>query len=216
MFGNKDSISHPQVSASEILDRVPISSIVFALGFERPRRGTRTKCVLHKGDGFSFSWNERKGTWFCFRCNEGGGKVQLVQRALGKNPRDALRWIADLACISLDRPWTREDKRAWTERRRAAESEARELVEWKHLMIETLRAERNRLMETYHGSTRFLMKHGAKGPEGDWRFDLAHEVQITTWPKVEALDRGIALIRGAPFEELLPLFRSRQRKAAAA
>jgi hypothetical protein len=96
-----------------------------ALGFQLPRtkNGTRTKCILHGGDRDSFAFNELKGTWFCHRCTEGGGKIKLVQRALGVDTRGALRWIADLAGMPLDR-WSSKDRQEYARRRESSERQA--------------------------------------------------------------------------------------------
>jgi hypothetical protein len=192
---------------TDILDRVSITEVMTALGFEQPRRGTRTKCILHKGDGLSFSFNPAMGTWFCFRCNEGGGKIRLVQRALGLNPKAALRWIADLAGVPTDRAGTREQRRDWAIRRRAAEAEAREFLTWRNMMIDVLRAHRDVYLHAYHRAKNYIISHGADALLGDLAMGAAEVCES----RYQNLDKRIELILATPLETLLPFFRASKR-----
>jgi len=199
----------PQVSAREVIDRVPILEIMVTLGFERPRRGTRTRCILHQGDGFSFSFSSAKGTWFCHRCNEGGGKIKLVQRALGLDARSALRWIAELGGIPLE-SWTNEERLEYGRRRKAAEHEAAEFLEWKNRMIEALREARDVYLQAYHRCRRFIVTNSLDHPRAN---DIATMCERYE-ERYQDLDRRIETIRNAQADALLSIFRNGMKRAA--
>jgi hypothetical protein len=105
--------------SQEIIDRVSMPELLRALGFS-PGKGKRTRCILHGGKNpTAFSFDSDKGVWHCFVCGEGGGKMRLVQRVLGLDPRTALAWLGDLAGVHLeDRPLSPAEHAAWVERRR--------------------------------------------------------------------------------------------------
>jgi len=142
--------------------------IMVAAGFERPKikGGTRTKCILHSGDSDSFSFSEQKGAWYCHRCNEGGGKIKLVQRALGLDSKSALVWIADLAGVSLTH-WTDAARRRYAAIRRSAEGEAEQFLEWRASMLASLERARDAYFRAYHRCLRFILVHGLDHPSGD-------------------------------------------------
>lgn len=182
------------------------------LGFEMPRSGTRTRCALHNGDGNSFSFHEGKGTWYCHRCNEGGGKIHLVKRALRCDGKAALEWIADIAGIALD-TLTADERREQAARFDQAKPEALELIDWKQLLIDALWVKRNFYQDMYHKSKRYLFEH--PDTHGEFKTELAWEVQFTYWPKVEWLDAQIEKVQNASYPELLPLFRESRGALAA-
>jgi CHC2-type zinc finger protein len=204
------TISQSRVSAREIIDRVSILDVMLALGFECPRRSTRSKCILHKGDGLSFSFSPDKGTWFCFRCNEGGGKIRLVQRALGLDSKAALRWLADLAGIPLDRSFTPEQRRDWGRRRREAEAEARGFLEWRDSLLLVLRAHRDAYFHAYHRAVQYIVRHGADALLGELAMDAADVCEA----RYIDLDRRIESICTAPMEDLIDLYRARRLNSA--
>ena len=140
-------------TANEILDRVKVADIVSALGVPLPRRGNRTRCPIHKGDNLTLSINEQKGVWHCFGCGEGGGKVQLVRRALNLEPQRSLEWIGGLAGMQLAYSDGAEyQKRA--AQIKAAEQEGRRLIEWREDVIESLRIGRGAVQIVYYWAVR--------------------------------------------------------------
>src|SRR5208282_3796893 len=82
---------------------------------------------LHSGKNPSaFSWRD-DGRWYCFSCGHGGDKFALVQQTRSCSFKDALRFLAALAGVSLDDdPKFRADlARARRERKQREIEEAR-------------------------------------------------------------------------------------------
>ena len=214
MRSDKTTLPQNRITATEILDRVPITTIMATLGFSLPKRGNHARCTLHGGDSLSFSFHEGKGTWYCHRCNEGGGKIHLVKRALGCDSRTALQWVADLAGIPLDAPWTALQRQEHAARFEQAKPEALDLIDWKRSLLDALRVKRAFYQDTYHAAKRYLFAHPAT--DGEFKTECAWEVQFTYWQKVEWLDTQIEKVENASYPELLPLFRESRRGALAA
>ena len=205
------SVTRLGVSGTEILDRVSMPELLNALGFP-PARANRTRCILHKGDSpTTFSINPNKGTWYCFKCNEGGGKLKLVQRALGLDRKAALHWLADLAGVPMGAPWTNQERREWATRRKAAELEARDLVAWRNGLIEELREARNSHLGAYHRAKNYIIRHGMEGVIAEFAADVAD----CSERKYQELDRSITAIERAPFDVLLRYYRTTKRAEAA-
>jgi hypothetical protein len=194
--------------SSRIIDGYPFVPLLADLGFQVPRRGTRTRCLIHGGDGPSFSFNPDKGVWICHACGESGGKLALVESVLKLDRREALRWMADRQGIQLD-DWTPEQIRDYRARLRDAESEAREFVVWHDGLIETLREKRDELAAAYYKARRYLVTHDA-AEAGTPVYECACYVEAFYWRRVEKLDVTLDRIRAASFGLLLPFFRKRQ------
>jgi hypothetical protein len=199
-------------SATTVLDGYPLVALLRDLGFSVPRRGNRTKCLIHGGDGNSFSFDSGKGVWCCHACGASGGKLDLVASVLKVDRRDALRWMADRQGIVLD-SWTPEQHRDYQTRLRSAETEAQALVDWRNGLLDVLRDRRDELMTTYYEARRVLVAREAQ--DGSALYECACLVDATWWRKVEEMDRGLDLIRGASFSSVLPFFRRRQSRSKA-
>jgi DNA primase len=204
-------LSIKAVSGTEILDRVSMPELLNALGFS-PARANRTRCILHKGDSpTTFSINPNKGTWYCFKCNEGGGKLRLVERALGLDRKAALRWLGDLAGVPVGGSWSDQERREWAKRRKMAEIEARHLVAWRNGLMEALREARNTHLRAYHRGKSYIIRHGLDGVIATFAVDLACYCE----EKYQDLDKKIEAIERAPFEELLRYYRATKRAETA-
>ena len=94
-------------SMAEILARVKISEVYYALTGKQPRRvgsdAWRGAAVWRGGDGLNVSLNDTLNVWHDFTANEGGGVLDLVVRIRGCSRQDALRWLADFTGILLDK-----------------------------------------------------------------------------------------------------------------
>ncbi len=141
----------------EILDRVSMPDLLIALGFP-PARRNRTRCIIHDGDSpTTFAIDPVKGVWYCFKCNEGGGKLDLVQSVLGLDRKAAFRSFADLAGVALEAPWTDQQRREWARKREAAEIEASDLIAWRNGLLEELRESRNVHLHAYHRAKSYIV-----------------------------------------------------------
>jgi hypothetical protein len=85
--------------------------------------------------------DDRRGVWHDFVTGEGGGVLDLVQRAQGVNRADALRYVADFAGVKLDdRPATHSERRLFAERREAANDVTEDIESWRNALTVELNA----------------------------------------------------------------------------
>jgi len=200
-----------RLNAGQLLDRISIITIMGALGFELPRRGSRTRCLLHGGDDLNFAFDLKNGTWYCHSgCQEGGGKIKLVQRALGLDKKAALAWIAELAGTPL-KPWTNQQRHEYARRRAAAKPEVEQFLAWKASVLETLRSARDTYLLAYHRCRRFIVTHSLDHPSADAIATMCETYEA----RYQELDDKIANVEAASAETLLAFFRARRAGAAA-
>ena len=84
---------------------LPIEGVAERLGLSVSRH--KSLCPFHDDHHASLSFNVRKNTYKCFVCGAGGGTIDLVMRYLGKDFREACRWLADEHNVIIDHsPWT--------------------------------------------------------------------------------------------------------------
>ncbi len=84
---------------------LPIEGVAERLGLSVSRH--KCLCPFHDDHHASLSFNVRKNTYKCFVCGAGGGTIDLVMRYLGKDFREACRWLADEHNVIIDHePWT--------------------------------------------------------------------------------------------------------------
>lgn len=70
-----------------------ISRVLSDMGLNPGRYG-RTKCPIHGGDNRqAFSYDDKRGVWYCFRCGIGGDVVELVKRSQDVDFVGALKWL---------------------------------------------------------------------------------------------------------------------------
>lgn len=82
------------------LREVPIEGVAQRLGLSVSRH--KCLCPFHDDHHASLSFSVRRNTFRCFVCGAKGGTIDLVMRHLGKDFREACRWLADENCIILD------------------------------------------------------------------------------------------------------------------
>jgi len=131
--------------ADAILARVKISGVYRALTGHEVKRAARGRwravAFWRGGDDLTVAGDDSRGVWMDFAAGEGGGILDLVVRVRGGTRQDALRWVADLAGITLERrPLSPEDRAQWAEERRVIARELPQASLWRrafgHLMEE--------------------------------------------------------------------------------
>ena len=79
---------------------LPIEGVAERLGLRVSRH--KCLCPFHDDSHPSLSFSIRRNTFRCFVCDAHGGTIDLVMRHLGKDFREACRWLADGSNIILD------------------------------------------------------------------------------------------------------------------
>lgn len=198
----------------EITSRVRISEVYVALGGQPPKRG-RARAFWRGGDGQNVVLNDKKGVWFDFRDNQGGGILHLIQRILNCDRKAALKWLSEYSGIPLaqDPPWTEAERREWARRRAAAEREVGQFLAWKRELVDTLRTWRNRIWKLDTRACRWALQHVH---EDHPDFELVYIVAQFLVPFAYELSGGIERIERASNAELMVVFREQQPRREAA
>ncbi len=151
-------------SASEIVSRVRISNVWRALGGGSLRQCRGCAFWRPKADSWSVAVDDAKGTWYDHRDDCGGGVLDLVQHVLHCTRQEALKWLADLAGVTLDnRPPTPADRARWAH----ASREAEVLTAWRREQIALLRAWRNHFWDASQDAQRWLRMHATEPADLD-------------------------------------------------
>ena len=79
---------------------LPIEGVAERLGLQVTRH--KCLCPFHDDRHPSLSFKVSKNTFRCFVCGASGGPIDLVMRHLGKDFKEACRWLADEHNIILD------------------------------------------------------------------------------------------------------------------
>jgi DNA primase len=164
------------------------------------------RCLFHEDKTPSASIF--KGRFHCFGCGINLDVFEFIQRIRGEDFMGALAFLAARYSVPLNSTTLNEAERREHARRWAtAEAEAGELVEWKRLMLDTLRECRNIHLAAYHRAVQYIFRNGLDAPAGNLAADTAELFEA----RYQALDRAIERLEWAPYAELLPLFRARPR-----
>jgi len=107
---------------------VPIIDVWRALGGGELRRG-RGRAFWRGGDGWHVAIAPDKGTWFDFSRGEGGGVLDLVERARGCDRAAAVAWLREFAGVP-DEPMAPGARRVRAERRHLAERHGEDAELW--------------------------------------------------------------------------------------
>lgn len=79
---------------------LPIEGVAERLGLRVERH--KSLCPFHEDSHPSLSYRVSKNTFRCFVCGASGGPIDLVMRHLGKDFKEACKWLADEHNIILD------------------------------------------------------------------------------------------------------------------
>lgn len=197
------------MTAPEIIGRVPITSVVAALG-GTVRHG-RCRAFWRDGDGFNVSLNDERGAWFDHARGEGGGVLDVIQRALSCDRKAALQWLADRAGVSLDLGWRDGDPadyRRFVAERRYAEVEAEQMVAWRDRRLLELRALRGVYGGAYHRSLQHILHCERRAECCSLAMDAADLYELRADEIREQIDR----FAKRPWPELLGEFRAARRR----
>ena len=69
---------------------------------KRVGRGYRGPCPFHQGTGPNFSVDPAKGIYHCFVCGESGDVFKYLQKRLGMDFPDAIRYVAQRSGIVIE------------------------------------------------------------------------------------------------------------------
>ena len=195
-------------SASVIVAAKPISEVWIALGGDPPKHG-RARAFYRDGTNqHAVSLSDAKAAWFDHRDGRGGGVLDLIQRVLGYNRTDALRWLSGLTGLALaDSPLSAADRRRYAR----ARWEAAEIVAWRERLTNAIKRERARWWGVHHFTKSYILEHG---------FDAAlGEVMATLYEfseeEVSRLQTWLDLLSGTPYSDLLPIFREQKSRCSA-
>lgn len=119
------------MTAATLIDQTRITTVWHALGGGQIRRN-RGQAWWRRGDGWSVSLSDERGTWYDHRDGIGGGVLDLIQRVRGGSRGDALRWLADWRGVRLagDAPLSPVERRRYAQAHRAAPKLARAAWLW--------------------------------------------------------------------------------------
>jgi hypothetical protein len=112
------------MNAEHIIGATTVTKVWLALGGPEPKR-SRARAFYREGNNpQAVSLNDAKGCWFDHRDGVGGGVLDLIQRVLGCERAEALRWLSDFTGLPLeDRVATFAERRAFAERHEREERE---------------------------------------------------------------------------------------------
>ena len=74
---------------------LPIEGVAERLGLQVSRH----KCLCPFHDDHHASLSFKNGKWKCWSCGESGDTISLVMKVLGKDFKEATRWLADENCV---------------------------------------------------------------------------------------------------------------------
>lgn len=189
---------------SQSIARFP--ELLTALGFE-PGRGNRCRCIICESHNRScFSYKPSDGVWCCFRCNAGGGVVDLVGAVLRGDGRAALSYLSEFTGIPLNN-MSPAERAAWRRRRQLAERAAADLCTWRSDVLEDLRSRRNIAYMTERvasGFARLALRHEVDD-EDLWEWIWSHALDDRIGDEIDARIRQIEQAHAA---ELLAMRRA--------
>ena len=79
---------------------LPIEGVAERLGLQVSRH--KCLCPFHDDHHASLSFSVRRNTFRCFVCGASGNTIDLVMKVLGKDFKEACRWLADEHNVIID------------------------------------------------------------------------------------------------------------------
>jgi DNA primase len=193
-------------TADYILSRVTVAEILQAFGAPKLVKG-RCNCPVHHGDNKqAFSVDEKKGTWICFVCGKGGGKVDLVAALGGLGRAAAMEWIADMSGLPPDGPVLESERREMEARRKAVEL-ARQIQTLRERSLDALRGYSGLLSGELLKIERYIQE--AQSRKRLVPIGIAQDRWFTINSRRELVERMRQRIERADAKELLAAHRHR-------
>lgn len=135
------------MNSREIKSLVSIDRILNELRV-RVRGRRRADCPFCQGHQVATLSFNREGLWKCFRCNIGGDSIKLVMLVLRVDFQSALRWLADLAGLSLsDFKYSRKEFEKYKKRHRRLEGEKKRFKAWRRGLGDIMQTEHRELSQ---------------------------------------------------------------------
>ncbi len=170
------------------------------------RRWKTLKCLFHEDSTPSASIY--RGRFRCFGCGISLDVFEFVERVRGCDFKGALAFLAARYSVPLKSgSVTEAERREYARRLAAADQEAVELVGWKEVMIGALREARDTYFAAYHRALRFILTHGMDHPRAAFIADACDAYEA----KYQDFDQRIERVDRTSYDELLLLFRTRER-----
>jgi hypothetical protein len=166
---------------------------------------TRLRCVFHKDNNPSAEiW---QGKYHCWSCDVRLNPFEFVMQVQEIGFKQALDWLAHRYGVPLGgKQLTVAERIAIEAQERAAEKEAKALVDWKEDRLFALRLRRDRQLGIYHRGLRLILKHSLLHPFAHFWADIT----IAYEAKYRATDKRIARLKDTSYADLLPAFRARR------
>lgn len=184
-------MSHSASRGAEVVDRgvSDFDAVVSALGFE-VRRGRAACIICGAKNHTTCSFDLANGLFHCFRCGVKGGVLDLVEAVFGCDRHKAFRWLAEFEGVPLKGVLSQSQRAQYARTRRAAESAARELAQWRMSVLLTLRQQRNDLydMESFVSEwarTEIAEPNGAHNEV--WEFVWTHALDDRQGAELDSL-----------------------------
>jgi len=167
----RSSATSTAVSLTELLERVTVSELVAALG-GGPLRRHRCRAWYRDGRSpTSLAIDDLRGCWYDHGVKRGGGKLYLIQVALGCDRRAACHWLASQQGVELGRS-PRRSARCVAARRKSAEMRAADLTRWRTARLDELRTIRNSYWDSFRHAEAWRLRNQGQRPN-DWRWSAS-------------------------------------------
>lgn len=147
--------------AADLAGRVRITEVWAALGGGTLRRN-RGRAFWRDGDGYNVDLCDAKGTWNDFARGEGGGILDLIQRAQGGSRGEALTWLSCTMGLALGHV-SEADRRRWAEAKRRAALVAQLAGAWLSERLRELEEEKAAAVDPNGGPWNTLALAAAAG-----------------------------------------------------
>jgi hypothetical protein len=162
-------------------------------------------CIFHQDENPSAEiW---QGKYHCWSCGVRLDPFEFVMEARCVNFREALEFLAHRYCVPLGgRKMTHAELLAFYAEERAAEAEARKLVNWKEGLLYALRQLRNIQLAIYYRGLRLIVQHSLRHPLGSLWADVTDAYEA----KYQETEQRITVLQNASYATLLPYYRARR------